>query len=67
MTTSQLNGRIRIEFQSAGHYNAFVTRYGKESRVLITDMTLIDAIKSGEPCCGTTQKQALQIIYNKAK
>ncbi len=66
MTQSELKNRIRLVFAGAGHYNAFVTRYGKEVRVLVTDMTLIDAIKSGEPCCGTTPKQALQIIYNKA-
>lgn len=67
MKTSQLKDKISLQFSSAGHYNAFVTRYGKETKVLITDMTLIDAIKSGETCCGTTPKQALQIIYNKAK
>lgn len=67
MTQSELKNRIKLQFAGAGHYNAFVTRYGKETRVLITDMTLIDAIKSGEPCCGTTPKQALQIIYNYAK
>lgn len=67
MTKSELNSRIRLQFSSAGHYNAFVTRYGKETKVLVTDMPLIDAIKSGEPCCGITAKQALKIIYNKAK
>lgn len=67
MTTKDLKNRIRLEFSSAGHYNAFVTRYGKEVRLLITDMPLIDAIKSDAPCCGTTPKQALQIIYNQAK
>ena len=67
MTKSELNLRIRLQFAGAGHYNAFITRYGKETKVLVTDMPLIDAIKSGKPCCGITQKQALQIIYNKAK
>ncbi len=67
MTTKQLNNRIRLQFSSAGHYNAFVNRYGKEVKVLITDMTLIDAIKSKETCFGTTPKQALQLIWNKAK
>jgi hypothetical protein len=66
MTKSELKNRIRLQFAGAGHFNAFVTRYGKEVRVLVTDMTLIDAIKSDEPCCGTTPKQALEIIYNKA-
>jgi len=67
MTKSELKNRIRLQFAGAGHYNAFVTRYGKEGSILVTDMTLIDAIKSDEPCLGTTAKQALQIIYNKAK
>lgn len=66
MTTSQLESRIRLQFSSAGHYNAFVTRYNKEVKVLITDMTLIDAIKSGQKVCWTTKKQALQHIWNKA-
>lgn len=67
MTTSQLKDKIRLHFSSAGHYNAFVTIRGKETKVLVTDMTLIDAIKSDAKCCWTTPKQALQIIYNSAK
>lgn len=67
MKKQDLKEKIRLQFSSAGHYNAFVTRYGKEVKVLVTDMTLIDAIKSDENCCGTTPKQALQSIYNSAK
>ena len=67
MNTKELKSKVRLKFQSAGHYYAFVTRYNKEIKVLVTDMTLIDAIKSEEKCCGTTTKQALQTIYNKAK
>ena len=58
---------ISVSFINARHYHAFVIRYTKESKVLSTDMTLIDAIKSDEICFGTTPKQALEIIYNKAK
>ena len=67
MKKSELENRIRLQFAGAGHYNAFVTIRGKEVRVLVTDMTLIDAIKGDYKCCGTTKKQALQIIYNRAK
>lgn len=67
MTTAQLNNRIRLQFSSAGHYNAFVTRYGKEVKVLVTDMDYIDAIKSNEKNHWCTPKQALQSIWNKAK
>ena len=67
MTKKQLKDRIRLQFASAGHYYAFVTRYNKEIKVLVTDMCLIDAIKSDEICFHTTPKQALEIIYNKAK
>jgi hypothetical protein len=67
MNTKKLSDKIRLQFACAGHYNAFVNRYGKELKVLITDMTLIDAIKSDEKCFGTTKKQALQSIWNKAK
>ena len=38
-----------------------------KTKVLVTDIPLIDTIKSEKPCCGITPKQALQIIYNKAK
>mgnify|MGYP003593022598 FL=1 len=64
MTTQQLSDRIRIQFRSAGHYSAIVTKRGKRTTVLVTDMTKIDAIKSGETCFGTTKKQALQSIWN---
>ena len=64
MTTQQLSDKIRLQFRSAGHYNAIVTKRGKETTILVTDMTKIDAIKSGEICCGTTKKQALQSIWN---
>ena len=67
MNIQELKSKVRLQFSSAGHYYAFVTRYNKEIKVLVTDMTLIDAIKSEEKCCGTTPKQALQIIYNSAK
>jgi hypothetical protein len=65
MTKQNLKDRIRLQFSSAGHYNAFVKKYNKEVKILVTDMTLIDAIKSDKICCGVTSKQALQIIYNK--
>jgi len=65
MTKSELKNRIRLQFASAGHYYAFVTKRNKTTKVLVTDMTLIDAIKSDEKCCWTTPKQALQIIWNK--
>lgn len=64
MTTQQLSDRIRLQFISAGHYNATVSKRSKETTVLVTDMTKIDAIKSGESCFGTTKKQALQSIWN---
>ena len=66
MTKSELKNRIKLVFSSAGHYNAFVTKNRKEVKILVTDMTLIDAIKSDEIVCGTTPKQALQSIFNKA-
>ena len=67
MTTLELKNRIKLQFSRAGHYYAFVTIRGKEVKILVTDMTLIDAIKSDEKCCWTTPKQALQTIYNSAK
>jgi len=38
MTKSELKNRIRLQFAGAGHYNAFVMRYGKEVKVLVTDI-----------------------------
>lgn len=67
MKKSELENRIKLQIAGAGHYNAFVTRYGKEVKVLITDMDLIEAIKSNEKNHWCTPKQALQIIYNRAK
>jgi len=66
MTKTELKNRIRLEFSSAGHYYAFVTKRNKTIKILVTDMTLIDAIKSDYKCCWTTPKQAFQIIWNKA-
>jgi len=67
MTTSQLENRITLRFQSSGHYNATVTRNGKDVQVLVTDMTIVDTIKMGYNCCGLTLKQALVGIWLESK
>jgi len=67
MTTSQLENRITLKFQSSGHYNATVTRNGKEVKVLVTDMTIVDTIKKGYNCCGLTLKRALTRIWLESK
>jgi hypothetical protein len=64
MTTQQLSERITLKFRMAGHYTAIVIKRGKEISILVTDMTKIDAIKSGETCFGTTKKQALKSIWD---
>jgi len=67
MTTSQLDSKITLKFQSAGRYIATITRNGKETQVLVTDITIINTIVTGCNCCGLTLRQALTRVWNNSK
>lgn len=67
MSTQELEKRIEISFKSRGSYIANVKVRNKNVEVEICDSPIINAIKSNSFRFGVTKKEALLIIYKRAK
>lgn len=68
MTKEQLiDHLVSIKQTGYGNWDVVFRYYGRHLKIHTSDSTLIDAIRTDEPCCGTTCKQALEVLWHQAK
>lgn len=60
MTTKELEKRVRVARIGSGTFRFETRIYGRQIYMTTNDSVIYDVINSGEPCMGTTYRQALQ-------